>query len=269
MKLLVLVLFLACGSSYQLNRAERDLHDGDLMGAEARYRRVLDAEPDNLDALYGVGWVYHLSGDTERAREFFKRCVRVGPQDYRGYRGLGSVAMAEGNVKNAEEQFKRALELAPEEPRVLGSLGLLYLSADRETEALALFQRARDADPTRGETGYNLAEAQLRLGHPDEALNTIDAALNARIDEERFRGLLLELRARALVSTTAGRVDSSRCAETAPPVLAWLDRADKALDQAAALDLNLPNLPATRRLVHRRRSSVTEQCPGTGAKGPE
>lgn len=260
--MLLLALMLACGSSWQIDRAEQALRGGDLVAAESRYRRVLDAEPDNVAALYGVGWVYHLSGDTDRAREFFKRCVRVAPSDYRGYRGLGSIAMAEGNVLSAEEQLKRALELAPDEPRVLGSLGLLYLSSDREDEALALLQRARDADPSRGESGYNLAEAQLRLGRPDEALNTIEDALNARIEEERFRGLLLELRARALVSTTAGRVDPTRCAETAPPVLAWLDRADRALDQAAALNVNLPNLPATRRLVHRRRSAVTEQCPG-------
>lgn len=251
-----------CGEARALARAEAALLAGDLAAAEASYRGVLDDNPDQLDALFGVGWIYHLAQDEDRAREYFKRCVRLAPEDPRGHRGLGSVALAEGNLAQAEQHLQDALQRAPDDARILNSMGLVFLASKRYDAALGWFERAQAADPTRGEYGVNLAEAQLRLGDPEAALATIDASLSGEIEELRFRGLLLELRARVLVAMTSGRVDVNRCAETAPPVLAWLARADRALEQASALELDLPTLPATRRLVHRRRSVVTERCPG-------
>lgn len=252
----------SCGPEGKLRRAEAALIAGDLTTAEASFRGVLDTHPDDPDALYGLGWVYHLNGDEDRAREYFKRCVRVAAQDWRGHRGLGSVALAEGNLVLAEQHLGDARELAPGEPRVLSSLALVYLSSERPEQALPLLEQAQELAPERGEYGYNLAEAQLGLKQHDAALATVDAALSSQIREQRFRALLLEMRARVLVVKTGERVDPERCEQTAPPVMAWLQRADRALDQAEALDIKLDSLPQTRRLVHRRRSAVTETCPG-------
>lgn len=273
MRLLLIALLAGCvpgcGEERALKRAEAALIAGDLASAEAGYRGVVDGNPDHVEALFGLGWVYHLTRDEDRAREYFKRCVRLAPDDARGHRGLGSVALAEGNLVQAEGHFQDALQRAPEDPRILNSMGLVFLASERTEEALGWFQRAQAADPTRGEYGYNLAEAQLRLGQSEQALATVDASLSGEIAELRFRGLLLELRARVLVAMTSGRVDTERCAETAPAVLAWLERADRALEQAGALEVDLPNLPATRRLVHRRRSVVTERCPGVRPPGAD
>ena len=76
-----------------------------------------------------------------------------------------------------------------------------------------------------------------------------------------FRGLLLVMRAKVLVSLTVDRLDKERCVETLPPVLAYLDRADRALEQAEALEQDLPPLYEVRRRVHLRRSKATEACP--------
>lgn len=267
--LLLAAALVACGPERGLQRAERDLSRGDLVAAEARYRAVLDDHPDQPEALFGAGWTYLQSGQPERAREYFTRLRRVAPEDARGPRGLGSVAMAEGRAAEAEGLFREALTLAPQDPKALNSLGLLLLSGGRAEEALPFLQQARDAEPGRGEYGLNLAEALLRLDRHPEALTEIEHALALDIEHLRFRGMLLELRARVLVASTARRVDPTRCAETAPPVLAWLEAADRALDQAAALGVELPNLPATRRLVLRRRSVVQEQCPAGGQPTPD
>lgn len=258
--LLPLLALGACGPEYTLSRAERELARGDLARAEARYRAVLDEHPDHPDALYGAAVVLLQSGQPERARDYFLRLRRVAPQDPRGPRGLGSAAMAEGQIAQAEQLFGEALALSPDDPRTLNSLGLLLLSAGRVEQSIGSFERARALEPERGEWGLNLAEALTRLGRHDEALAEIDRALALDIEQVRFRALLLELRARVLVVSTADRVDPARCAETSAPVLEWLEAADRALDQAQALGVEVPTLPATRRLVHRRRSVVSEQC---------
>lgn len=260
--MIALILALACGDGRRIEKADEALRAGELTTAESYYREVLDKDPDQVDALYGLGWIYHLGQDPDRAREYFKRCNRVAPSDWRCLRGLGSVARSEGNRVVAREHYQAALEIAPSEPRLMDSLGLVYADSGDHEEALVWFEKAVTADPTSGEYGFNKAEALLRLGRNEEALTAIDVALEQDIQEVRFRAQLLVLRSRALVVSTAGRVDSEDCATTAPPVLEWLAQADRSLEQAEALQPEVPWLHAERQRVYRRRSVVTETCPG-------
>ncbi len=252
----------ACSDEARLARAEAALKAGDLVAAEADYRALLDDDPDDPDALYGLGWAFHMYGDEDRAREYFKRCVRVAPEDYRGHRGLGSVALADGNAMLAVSYFDTALEHAPGEPTVLNSRGLALLAQGAEEAALEAFQQAQAADPTRGDYGYNVADALHRLDRDEEALVAVDEALGQGTEERRFRGMLLELRARVLVSLTGGRLDDQACEATAPPLLEYLDAADRALDQAETAGLDARRLAETRRAANRRRSYIGEACPG-------
>jgi hypothetical protein len=68
-----------------------------------------------------------------------------------------------------------------------------------------------------------------------------------------------------LLKSSAGRIRAEDCAGTAPPVRAWLDEADRALDEAEALRTDVPDLPETRRAVRRQRMSVEDLC-GPGKK---
>lgn len=251
-----------CTDAGRIERGEASLRAGDLSAAEADFRAVIEASPDNVDALYGLGWAYLQSGQGDRAREYFKRCVRLAPRDYRGHRGLGAAELADGNPMLARLHLTEALTLAPDEPRILNSIGLAHLAEGNEEDALERFEQAVALEPTRGEFGYNRAEVLLTLGEHDEALAGVDAALSGDIDEARFRPLLLGLRARILIQMTASRVDEDDCEATAPPVLEWLAAAERALDQAEAESVTPEMFIETRRLAHRRRSHVTERCPG-------
>ena len=120
---MIWLMLLACSVASRVEKADADLRAGNLASAEERYRAVLDRSPEQVDALYGLGWVYHLDGDPGRAREYFKRCVRVAAEDLRCIRGLGSVAMSEGNSVQARSYYDQALVLDPNDARVLSSLG--------------------------------------------------------------------------------------------------------------------------------------------------
>jgi tetratricopeptide (TPR) repeat protein len=258
---MIWLILMGCSVASRVEKADADLRAGNLASAEERYRAVLDRSPEQVDALYGLGWVYHLDGDPGRAREYFKRCVRIAPEDLRCIRGLGSVAMSEGNPVQARSYYDQALALDPNDARVLSSLGLLLLSQGDEEGALPHLLRAGQLEPERGEHSYNVAEAYFRKGQHQEALDAIDAGLAKGATELRFVGMMLELRALVLVRMTSGRVDPLACESTAPPVLSWLAAADADLDRAEAIGVELPNLAAARRQVHRRRSKVTEKCP--------
>ncbi len=254
----------ACGVDRRVEKADQMLRDGDYAGAEAGYRWVLEREPDDVRALYGLGWVYLQDRDPLRAREYFKRCVRVDPDDHRGYKGLGSVALSQNLLDMAESNLQDALERAGdplEKAKVLNSLALVDMARDKPEDALVHLEEAAKLDPGRGEYGLGVAEVLYKLQRYEDALRTVDESLSQPIGEVRFRGLLLVMRAKTLVSLTTDRLDKERCQETLPPVLAYLDRADRALEQAEALGQDLPPLYEARRRVHLRRSKATEACP--------
>lgn len=258
---MILFLLLACGIGGELRAGDAALNRSDLDAAESAYRAALAKDPQSAEALYGLGWTYHLAGQRDAARDAFQQCVRVHPESPLGYKGLGSVAMAEGQPAGARKQFELALERSPGDHRIRMSLALLDLSNGRHSEALAALDALIAEDPHQAEFQQARAEALLQLDRDDDALASADRAIElAGVPTTKANAHLS--RARCLLALTGRRVDEQRCAETAPPVYAWLDEADRALDAAEATGVRLPALVNTRKEVRRRRGLVDDQCPG-------
>lgn len=257
----VLLALAACGPGRDIATAEAALQRGDLPIAESGYRAALDRDPENAEALYGLGWTWHLAGRDDMAQDAFQQCVNAHPDSALGYKGLGSVAMAGGNAALAAKRFEEALARAPGDAAVRHSLGLLALSGGRHEEALAVFTELAAAEPARGEFQQARAEALLRLHRDEEALAAAGQAVE-RSGTARTAAIALVTRARALVAVSGGRVAAENCATAAAPVYAWLEEADRVLDRAEATGVAVPELAEVRRGVRRRRGAVDDLCPG-------
>lgn len=262
----IALLLVACGIGSDLDRGQRALDAGDLLTAERAFRSAVDADPGNVDALYGMGWTWHLAGQGDAARGVFEKIVALNPASPLGYKGLGSVALADGNLPEARSRFKAALDRAPDDIAILHSLALLELSAKDGAAALAAIDGLLVREPHRAEFHQARAEALLLLERGDDALAAATAAVEAG-GTVRVRVLARVTRARALLLASAHRVDPAACATTAPPVYAWLDEADRMLDEATALQPAVPELATARRAVSRRRGAVDDACPGLRAPG--
>lgn len=263
---LFILTFMAC---VQMNLwfGERALHSGNLVEAETRYRQALGREPGNAEALYGLGWTYHLAGESQSARTAFQTCVDLNPESPLGYKGLGSVAMAEGNSNLARKRFEEALSHAPGDPAIRQSLALLDLSLGQTEAALQAFTKLSEEFPDQSEYHQGRAESLLILEKFSDALTTSARAVETA-STPRARAMALLIRARVLIAATSDRVDPAKCAETAPPVYAWLDEAERVLDEAEATGMEIPDLPETRRSVRRRRGAVDDTCPGVRVSTP-
>ncbi len=260
-------LLTACGTGWYLERGQVAIQSMDLVGAERSFRSALAREPDNPDALYGLGWTYHLAGFEAEARETFERCATVAPESALGFKGLGSVALAGGNLEVALQRFEQALDRAPGDPAILNSLALLHIRGERPEQALEIYERLLAEQPDQPNLAVGQAEALLRTGAIDRARVVVERALSLPKAGPRERMLLLVLRARILHDSTTGRIDGERCETSAPPLLAWLDEADVSLERAEAIGLEMDNLYGVRREVHLRRRLVLERCPGAGDIG--
>ena len=258
----LLALLLACGAGARVTEGEAALERGDVLAAEVAFRKALEAEPEHAKALYGLGWALHLAGERDLARETFQRLADTHPDDPLGWRGLGSVALGDGNTAVARARFAKALELAPGDVPVRHSLALLELGAGRPADALAQLDTLAAEAPNRAEAHLARAEALVRLKREEDALGAVDQARDTATTP-RSRAQALVLRARVLLATSAGRVRAEDCAGTLPAVVAWLDAADAALDEAEASGARVPELVEVRRTVRAQRGAARDLCPGT------
>jgi tetratricopeptide (TPR) repeat protein len=269
--LLALAFALGCSADRAARQGREALDAHRLADAEAAFRRALAAEPDHAVALAGLGWTYQVAGRRDAAGEVFDRCLALHPAAVDCLRGRGSVALSAGNLQEARRRLEEARALAPEDPAVLTSLGVLQSASGELAAAEATWQTLVARHPERAEAHAGLADLRTRQGRWEEALAAIDLGLATAAAEgsaARHRAVLLLLRARVLVAQTADRVDPARCAETAPPVLAWLDEAARASADARSEGVDAAELGQVERLIQRRRAAIAEQCPAGAPAAP-
>lgn len=258
---------MGCGAETQARRARKAMERKDWPAAEVSWQKALIQRPDDVQFLYGLGWTYHLSRQELQAKALFDSCVRLAPESHLGYKGLGSVALAEGNLSEAEAQLERALSFSPDDPAILNSLALTRMRGGRLDEALGLFERLSVEHPDLLEPAVGHAEALLRAGRSPEALVILDSILASGDREPHELAILYQTRARVLLDRSTGRVDRDRCTETALPVLVWLDEADADLRRAEETRIDVPEIPAIRRMISRKRTIIGELCPGMPRAG--
>jgi len=257
---LVCVALTGCGVERDVARGNDALEDRDWARSEAAFRRALDRDPMHLEALYGLGWAYYQAGQAVEAQVAFERCIEAHPQSHLGFKGLGSVALRQGNGLAAERWLKQALVLAPDDVPVTNTLALTYSEMARLDEALELFERLAGASKDYPEIGIGHVEALLRAKRLEEAQALIESQLERSLSPSH-EGVYRLTYARTLLQRTVRRLDASRCADTAPPVIAWLDRAIKEVDRAGTLVNDPERVASVRRTVARRRAIVLETCP--------
>lgn len=121
-------------SAFEYLLAETDLARKNYKSAEARLRRVLAAQGDNVVALNNLAWVLATTG------------------------GSGALGYAQ-----------RALDIAPDEPGLLDTLALA-LAADKQTAAaLDVQKRAVEISPEDNRLRLGLARIALQAGDKDLA----------------------------------------------------------------------------------------------------
>ncbi len=240
---------------------DRRLRAGELVRAERAYQRALRIDGDHAPALYGLGWSYLRAGLLEEAEQRFLRAVAVDGTYAGGYRGLAAVAAARGQAGEAERHLRTAHDLAPGDPGVLTDLAGLYIDAGHAEQGLELHERAVAAAPRRAEYRLALAESYLALGRTGDARSTVEAAAEASIRDDHFRGATEDLLVRAALIDVEALLSSPPLgAAPCRDAGALLEEADGALQRGVSAGLDGDVSRRDRRWLEDLRARVARQC---------
>ena len=161
-----------------LQQGLRHHQAGRLELAEKHYRRVLQIDPRQADALHLLGMAAFARGDAERARELVCQAIQAKPEEAVFYANLGIVYESLLRWPEAEAAYCRAVDLNPRNATALNSLGNLHRAAWRLDRAARYYQQAVEIDHRFVAAQSNLGNTFADLGHFDQAIACYRRAIN-------------------------------------------------------------------------------------------
>ena len=191
------------------------LRRGLLDDAEREFRLALQSEPNNQDALAGLGQVQVQRGQYSDAVPLLERATRVSSQMVSAFRTLGDAHLALGELDKAAVAYRQAVALAPDdvglrlalahslteagdyneaksvcrqtlrfvknapgaEAQVYRQLGEIASHEGKSAEAVSVLYKAQELDPRDVEIPRTLATAASRGGLYAEAATACQRVL--------------------------------------------------------------------------------------------
>jgi predicted O-linked N-acetylglucosamine transferase (SPINDLY family) len=175
---------------------------GRLEQAEQIYRRILQSDPTEPNALHYLGLIAHQRGQHEAAAEQIKQALRSNPAHWSAHNNLGLVLLALGKIDEAVACFQEALRLKPDyaeaHTNLRAALGkvakavpwmaqvldraLHYHQRGQLPQAEQLYQQILQAEPQHVAALHLLGVIAYQMGRHDRAIEYIRDALRLQPD---------------------------------------------------------------------------------------
>lgn len=179
----------------QLNERMRDAlacqAEGDLEGAEQKYRSVLTESAENPAALHLLGHVLALQGKTTEAVSALSRAAAQMPEDADVSFNLARALHQGGQDIEAEQALARTVGLRPEFVAAWLTRADILIDLGRFDDAEACYRRALDIDPRFPEAHYNYGNLLHREGRISECIVQYRAAVELKPEFARAHSNLV------------------------------------------------------------------------------
>ncbi|MCR9909845.1 hypothetical protein NB545_20640 [Vibrio campbellii] len=126
---------------------------GDHDLAQILFRKALDINARDVDALVSLGYSYYMEEEYSKATHFTKAALGLQPSNEKAINNLGLIAIAKDQPRQALNIFSRHMT----EPEALNNVGYFLILNGKPDEAIPYLQQAIDKNPAY----YDLANKNL------------------------------------------------------------------------------------------------------------
>ena len=160
-------------NAYELIKLGRALAAaGATERAAGVFRRAVSREPENPDALLGLGKAYLELGQIEKSIQYLDQLVKQGNgTDLIRYAALGAAFDLAGQHERAVATYRAGLEIEPNNLDLKSNLALSYALNDRHDEAIRIMWEVTDALDARRTHQRNLVLVLALAGQDREAVS--------------------------------------------------------------------------------------------------
>ncbi|KAA3651757.1 MAG: tetratricopeptide repeat protein, partial [Proteobacteria bacterium] len=163
-----------------LAAAYRAYTAGDLATALRHYQAHLQHDPNNADALNGLGAIALRDGQPAQAAQWFRRTLAADPRNAIAIAGLSTTGQAPS--EDREAGLRQTLADQPSSAVAAFSLGNVLAEQGRWAEAQQAYFQAHTLSPDNPDYLFNLAVSLDQLGERRLARDYYSQALAAARD---------------------------------------------------------------------------------------
>jgi tetratricopeptide (TPR) repeat protein len=160
---------------------------GRLDEAEARYRRVLQAEPDHADALNLLGVLCNRMERHDSAVALIRRAIALNGQNPGYFSNLGNALQKQNKLDAAVAAYGEAIGLKPDFAEAHHNLGAALEKQGKLDAALAAHQQALALKPDFAAAHSSLGTLLKTLGQLPEARAALEQAVRLEPRNAKFR----------------------------------------------------------------------------------
>lgn len=182
-----------------LSAAYQAFNKGDDAAAQSYYRKVLQSDVRNTDALLGMAAVASRQGRTPDAAGWYAKVLEVDPRNTIAQAALAS-GYAQVDPIGAESRIKNMLAQKPEAAHLHAALGNVFVERGDWPQAQQAYFQAYHYDPTNADYAFNLAISLDHLGKTSLALQYYKQAQillsqsgSGNIDQAQLEARILQL----------------------------------------------------------------------------
>ncbi|HUQ49819.1 MAG TPA: tetratricopeptide repeat protein [Terriglobales bacterium] len=146
-------LYAALGLTYEQQRQHKK--------AIEAFRKAVELDKENLDALRGLAQNLMSDGQLELALERYKQVIEEDPQDAQAQLRIAEIQRRTGKLDAALESLKKAETLVQDSLEVPYNYALIYSAQGRYEEAIQTLQGLIEKT-TKADNTYNTSEANNR-----------------------------------------------------------------------------------------------------------
>lgn len=153
--------------------------------AEEKMLAYLKLRPGDATAYYGLGRIYQLGLEFDKARVAFQESVHIQPEQTEAWYQLGDIALKQNHDDEALTDFNRTLARDPRHGGALAGAGQACFHQKQFSQALDYLNRAIAAAPDYAPAHYYLGLTLARLGRTEESQRELASAAKLADAENR------------------------------------------------------------------------------------
>jgi serine/threonine-protein kinase len=174
--------------------------------AAAAYARAMTLDPTNPELLWRLGDLAFGQKDPKGAEAYYRRAVDAGKNEWEPNMRLGGFLYRQGRYEEALQAYDGARALAPDHARIYANLAAVYHQLDRTDEAAAALQRSLEITPDTV-TYSNLGTLLYFEGRYAEAVSAFERGVELGAATYLRWGNLAD--AQRMVATERAKADAS------------------------------------------------------------
>ena len=143
--------------------------------AIAEAKRTEELEPLSSTASSHLGWIYYLSGNSDKAIEQCTKILALDPNSFPARRYRGLAYEQKGMYREAIDEFQKGVKVSGS-PLMLALLGHAFAASGQKGEAQRVLNELRDLEGRRYVSPYTVAAIYAGLGEKNQAFKGLEKA---------------------------------------------------------------------------------------------